>query len=210
MNDTISVLIVDDNPLMCLGLSETISVEPVLKVIGEAANGEEALAFLESNRPDVITMDYQMPGDNGIEVTRKIMAVYPEAKIILLSVYDSEEDIWNAVQAGAKGYLTKKAGSGRALLDAIQTVAGGKDYFPEELERKLNLRRGKPNLTRREHEMLELLAAGRSNKEMADILNISVATVKIHIMNLRGKLGAVDRTQAVVIAYKRGILHLDE
>lgn len=204
------VLVVDDNALMRMGLTGAISVEPGLVAAGEAANAEEALAFVRTHQPDVVTMDYQMPGADGVECTRNILAEFPKTKVVLLSVFDSEEDIWQAVKAGVKGYLTKKAGGVSDVISAIQEVARGGTYFPAAIAQKLELRRRQTDLTPREHEVLKLLADGHSNKELADALNISLATVKVHIANLREKLGALDRTQAVVIAYKKGILHLDD
>ncbi|QBG46846.1 response regulator transcription factor [Verrucomicrobia bacterium S94] len=207
----IRILVVDDNALMRLGLTEAIGIEPELEVAGEAGNSVEALEVFRREKPDVITMDYQMPGgESGIECTKKIRAEDPEAKVILLSVFDSEEDIYLAKQAGVKGYLTKKAGGVRDVIAAIQEVAAGGTYFPPQISAKLDNRLKQPDLTRREMEVLKLLADGNSNKEIGDVLNISLATVKLHIANLRDKLGAADRTQAVVFAYKRGILHLDD
>lgn len=210
MDKEIRILIVDDNPMMRFGLRGSLSTEPGLEVIGEAANGEEALVFVRENQPDVITMDYKMPGDNGVVVTEKILEEFPASNIILLSVFDSEEDIWKAVQAGVRGYLTKTAGDVDELIHAVKTVVGGGFFFPEAIARKLKERRSQPDLSPREMDILKLLADGNTNKEMAGILAISSETVKDHLSNLREKLGAVDRTQAVVMAYKKGILHLNE
>ncbi|MGJ8640819.1 MAG: response regulator [Opitutaceae bacterium] len=204
----IRVLVVDDNALLRLGLTETISIEPGLELVGSASNGEQALEKVRELQPDVITMDYQMPGMNGVECTRQIVEEFPGAKIILLSVFDSEEDIWKAQKAGVKGYLTKKAGEIEDVLEAIQEVAGGGSYYPSSIAQKLERRRQLKDLTEREMTVLELLAAGHSNKEIEDKLSISLPMVKLHIVNLREKLGAADRTQAVVQAFKRGILHL--
>ncbi|VGO11893.1 Response regulator protein VraR [Pontiella desulfatans] len=206
---TTTVLVVDDNALLRLGLTETISIEPGLEPVGAAANSEEALRLVRKLKPDVVTMDYQMPGESGIECTRKILAEFPETKVVLLSVFDSEEDIWKAVQAGVKGYLTKKAGEVEDVLEAIQEIAAGGTYFPAGIAQKLERRRGKESLTPREMQVLTELANGLSNKEIAEVLKISMPTVKLHIVNLREKLDAADRTQAVVHAFKRGILHLN-
>lgn len=210
MGKNIQILIVDDNPMMRFGLRGSLSTEAGLNVIGEAANGEEALAFVREHQPDVITMDFKMPGDNGVVVTEKILNAFPETKIILLSVFDSEEDIWKAVQAGVKGYLTKTAGDVDELIEAVKAVAAGRSYYPEAIAHKLKERRKMSDLSPREIEVLKLLAAGNSNKEIASMLHISGETVKAHLSNLREKLGAVDRTQAVVLAYQKGILHLNE
>ncbi|QBG46719.1 response regulator transcription factor [Verrucomicrobia bacterium S94] len=210
MDQCIRILIVDDNPMMRFGLRGSLSSEEGFKVIGEAASGEEALAFVREYRPDVVTMDYKMPGGNGIEATTEILKDVPETKIILLSVFDSEEDIWKAVQAGVCGYLTKTAGDVDELIDAVKTVAAGKEFYPEIIAQKLKERRKMSDLSPREVEVLKLLAAGHSNKEMAAALGISDETVKAHLANLRSKLGASDRTHAVVMAYEKGILHLNE
>ncbi|MDF7825179.1 response regulator transcription factor [Pontiellaceae bacterium B12227] len=211
MGKKVRVLVVDDNALMRLGLTEAIAIEPDLEVAGEAGNSEEALSMFRNTQPDVITMDYQMPGgETGIECTRNIISENPDAKVILLSVFDSEEDIYQAQRAGVKGYLTKKSGGVRDVISAIQEVAAGGSYFPAAIAAKLEKRLRQPDLTPREMDVLELLAEGNINKEIGDILGISLATVKLHMGNLLEKLNAADRTQVVVIAYKRGILHLDD
>lgn len=209
-NDTTRVLVVDDNALLRLGLSESIAIEPGLEAVGSAANCAEALNLYRKLKPDIVTMDYQMPDENGAECTRQIISEFPDAKIILLSVFDSEEDIWRAVQAGVKGYLTKKAGEVEDMMEAIHEVARGGTFFPAHIAKKLENRKKQAELTPRELEILQLLADGLSNKEMVEKLKISLPTVKLHIVNLRDKLGAADRTQAVVIAFKRGILQLDQ
>ena len=209
MENKIRILIVDDNPMMRMGLKGSLSCEPGMEVVGEASNGEDALLLVEEFRPDVITMDYQMPGYSGVVTTEKIKAKFPDANVILLSVFDSEEDILGAVRAGVKGYLTKKSGDIQELIDAVLTVSKGETYFPAAIAQKLKVRQEQPDLTARELQILKLLASGNSNKEMASELNISNETVKLHLSNLRDKLGAADRTQAVVLAYKKGILHLE-
>ncbi|MDF7824815.1 response regulator transcription factor [Pontiellaceae bacterium B12227] len=209
MAECTRVLVVDDNALLRLGLTETFKIEPGLEPVGQAANAVEALELVRKLKPDVVTMDYQMPGDNGVECTKNILAEFPETKIVLLSVFDSEEDIWKAVQAGVKGYLTKKAGEVEEVLEAVQEVAAGGTYFPASIAAKLEERSGKDDLTPREMEVLKLLAGGCSNKEIVEELGISLPTVKLHIINLREKLKAADRTQAVVHAFKRGIIHVD-
>ena len=210
MEKQIKILVVDDNPMMRFGLRGSLSSESGFEVIGEAANGAEALAFVRAHRPDVITMDYKMPGDNGVVTTENILREFPDANIILISVFDSEEDIWKAVQAGVKGYLTKTAGDVDELITAVKTVCDGGVFYPEAIAGKLRKRRRMSDLSPREIEVLRLLAAGNSNKEIASALAISNETVKAHLSNLREKLGAADRTQAVVLAYEKGILHLNE
>lgn len=210
MDNITRVLVVDDNGLMRRGLSETISVEPGLEVVGAAANAAQARELYRELRPDVVTMDYQMPGENGIQCTRKLVDEFPDARIILLSVCDAEEDIWRAVQAGVKGYLSKKTGEVDIVIDAITSVAMGETYFPAAIARKLERRKGQQDLTPRELQIIKLLANGNSNKDICSELDIALPTVKLHILNIRGKLDAVDRTEAVVKAFRRGILRLEE
>ncbi len=206
----IRVMVVDDNAMMRIGLTQTMTVEPGVTPVGAASNAEEALKMYREIRPDVVTMDYQMPGETGIECTRKILNEFPDAKIILFSVFESEEDIWSAVQAGVKGYLTKKASEVDELMEAINEVMQGREYFPAIILKKIESRRDKPELTAREIEVLQELAKGSSNQEILDSLNISLSTVKMHITHIREKLGAQDRTQAVVIACKQGLLRLED
>jgi len=204
----ISVMVVDDNSLLRLGLTEAINGEEDLAAVGEAENGEQALKLYPKLKPDVVTMDYQMPGDTGVATTRKITAEYPDAKIILLSVFEGEEDIWTAVQAGAKGYLTK-TGEIEEVLDAIREVAEGGNYFPAAIAQKLANREQRDTLTAREREVLELIVSGNSNKEIMVNLEISEGTVKLHVSHILEKLGAADRTQAAIMAVRQGIVHLD-
>ncbi|MDZ8117554.1 response regulator transcription factor [Pontiella agarivorans] len=206
----ISVLIVDDNAMMRIGLSQTMTVEPGVTPVGAASNGAEAFDMYLALRPDLVIMDYQMPYESGVDCSRRILKEDPEAKIIFFSVFESEEDIWNAVQAGVRGYLTKKASEVDELMEAIHEVARGGTYFPAGMLRKIERRKEKPELTPRERDVLKQLAEGRSNQEIVDALNISLPTVKMHIVHIREKLGAQDRTQAVVIACKQGLLRLEE
>lgn len=207
---TIKVMVVDDNDMMRRGLAETISVEPGMETVGTAANAEEALELYPKLKPDIVTMDYQMPGDNGIRCTRNLVESDPEAKVILLSVYDSEEDIWRAVQAGVKGYLSKKTGEVDVMIEAIQKVAAGEEFFPDNIQQKLEKRSEQKELTPREKEVLILLSTGNSNKDICDKMDLSLPTVKFHIRHLCDKLNATDRTDAVVKAFRKGILHIDE
>ncbi len=203
-------MIVDDNELLRYGLSGAINHAPGLILAGEASNSEEAIELYRIVEPDVVTMDYRMPGESGVECTRKILAYDPSAKIILFSVFESEEDVWNAIQAGVKGYLTKTLGAVKDMLEAIQEVASGGTYFPAGITKKIESRKQLTELTPRELEILKILGEGCSNQELMDHFHISLPTVKHHIKNIREKLGAADRTQAVVIAYKRGILRIEE
>ncbi|WP_136078422.1 response regulator [Pontiella desulfatans] len=209
MGKNTTVLIVDDNAMLRFGLAGAIGHEEGLEVVGEAASGADAYDLYAMLKPDVVTMDYKMPGEDGVECTRRIRADFPDARIILFSVFESEEDIWKAVKSGVKGYLTKNAGAVEDVMEAIHEVADGGTYFPALIAQKIEVRKQQEELTPRELEVLQLLGEGRSNKEILDHFDISLSTVKHHITNIREKLGAADRTQAVVIAYKRGILKVD-
>ncbi|MEM6884800.1 MAG: response regulator transcription factor [Verrucomicrobiota bacterium] len=204
----IRVLIVDDNSLLRLGLSEAIGGEGDLEVVGEAENGREARELFRELRPEVVTMDYQMPGETGVETTRQIISEYPEAVVILLSVFEGEEDVWSAEQAGAKGYLNKSAAIDE-VLEAIREVAAGNNYFPAAIAQKIAKREGRASLTARELEVLKLVVQGNSNKEIMHLLNISEGMTKLHVSNILSKLNAADRTQAAIMAVKQGIVHLE-
>lgn len=206
----IKVLVVDDNALLRFGLSESLSFVPGFEAAGTAGNAREALELYRQLKPDVVTMDYQMPDENGLECSQHILEEFPDARIILLSVFDAAEQVWNAVQIGVKGYLTKKAGEIEEVLDAIQEVASGGTYFPVQIANKLEQRKGQRGLTPRELDVLRLVVNGQGNKQIADALAISIHSVKQHVVNLREKLNAADRTQAVVEAIRRGIIQLDD
>ncbi|MEO0796235.1 MAG: response regulator transcription factor [Verrucomicrobiota bacterium] len=208
INKKTTVMVVDDNGLIRFGLIGAIDLESSLESVGSAEDADEAIELYRQVKPDVVTMDYRMPGKSGVDCTRELLAEFPDAKIILYSVYESEEEVWKAVQAGVKGYLTKTAGAVEDVMEAIHEVAKGATFFPASINEKIESRRQHQDLTPRELETLKLLGEGKSNKDIAEDLDIAPATVKIHIANIREKLGAVDRTQAVVIAYKRGILQV--
>ncbi|ADE54014.1 response regulator [Coraliomargarita akajimensis] len=210
MSEVIGVLVVDDNEMMRRGLCEAINLADGMEAVGAAESAMEALQLFRELKPDVVTMDYQMPGENGLKCTERILAEDPEAKVVLISVFDLEEDVWNAVQCGVVGYLTKKAGNAEILIDAIREVAAGEEFFPAVIAKKLNRRKEAKDLTDRELKVLELLARGCSNKEIMDEMNLTLTMVKYHIVQTREKLGALDRTQAVVKAFERGILKVQD
>jgi len=206
----ISVLIVDDNAVLRFGLAGAMALEEGLEAVGSAATAGEALELFRTLRPDVVTLDYRLPGEDGISCARRMLDEFPGAKIILFSVFEAQEDIWRAVQAGVKGYLSKNARDVEDVMEAIREVAAGGTFFPASIAQRLEQRMQHGQLTPREMDVLRLLPDGNSNKMIADILGISLPMVKFHVGNLREKLGAQDRTQVVAIAYKRGILHLHE
>jgi two-component system, NarL family, response regulator len=205
----IRVLIADDHPIVREGLHAVLSDQPDLEVVGQAASGAEAVTLALAHRPDVILMDLRMPGMNGVEAIAAIKAQWAEAHVIVLTTYDGDEDIYRALQTGAQAYLLKDTPRA-ALLEAIRAVARGQKRLPPEVAARLMERMSAEALTEREVDVLRLMARGRSNKAIGGELAITEGTVKFHVNNILGKLGADDRTQAVTIALQRGIIHLDE
>jgi two-component system, NarL family, response regulator len=205
----VRVLIADDHPIVREGLHAVLSDQPDLEVVGQAATGAEAVALALAARPDVILMDLRMPGMSGVEAIAALRAEWPEAHVLVLTTYDGDEDIYRALQTGAKAYLLKDTPRAE-LLEAIRAVARGQKRLPAEVAARLMERMSTEALTERELDVLRLMARGRSNKVIGAALSISEGTVKFHVNNILGKLAADDRTQAVTIALQRGILHLDE
>jgi len=202
------ILIVDDHVMIRLGLVEAINAESDFRVVGQAGNGEEALVIYQQCHPDVVVMDFQMPGADGAMATSRMRTLHPNAKVLLLSMYEGEEDIWRSVEAGACGYISKSGDVGD-LLSALRHVVNGDTYFPPAIAAKLNARRKRHSLSARELQVLKEIVAGRSNKEIISSMKISEATVKMHISNLLTKLGVLDRTQAAIEAVRQGIVHLE-
>jgi two-component system, NarL family, response regulator len=206
---SIRILIADDHPIVREGLHAVLSDQPDLEVVGQAASGTEAVTLTLAHRPDVILMDLRMPGMNGVDAIAAIRAQWAEAHVIVLTTYDGDEDIYRALQTGAQAYLLKDTPRAE-LLEAIRAVARGQKRLPPEVAARLMERMSAEALTQREIDVLRLMARGRSNKVIGAELAISEGTVKFHVNNILGKLGADDRTQAVTIALQRGIIHLDE
>lgn len=208
MSEMIRVLIVDDNALLRVGLRDTIGDEPDMIAVGEAWNGSEAVDRFRELLPNVVTMDYRMPGEDGLQATARILSEFPDALIVFLSIYEGEEDIWNAWQAGVRAYLSK-TDEPESVVEAIREVAAGNSYFPASIASKLETRKNRDSLTPRELEALGLIVAGNSNKEIMAALGLSASTVRVHVSNVLEKLGALDRTQAAITAVKQGIIHID-
>jgi DNA-binding NarL/FixJ family response regulator len=183
-----------------------ISTEPNLAVIAEAADGEEAIRRFESLRPDLVVMDLRMPGLSGHEVTRRIRQLDPVARVLMLSAFEGDTDIHVALEAGACGYVLKSV-TGEELIPAIHAVAAGKRWIPREVATRLKSRNSFEELTARELDVLEQLSRGRANKEIADTLGITEYTTKGHLKSILAKLRVADRTQAVIAAVQRGIIH---
>ncbi len=205
----IKVLLVDDHVLVRMGLTEAIEANPHMKVVGEASCAAELLSVYGEACPDVVVMDFRMPGGSGAEATAGLLKLHPQAKVLIMSVYEGEEDVWRAVSAGAMGYLSKGVDAAD-LVDAIAALAVGSRYFPARIAQKLETRKNRQALTKRESTVLEMLVQGLSNKEIAQDLSISLATVKLHVSNLFEKMGVEDRTQAAMAAVQRGVVHLDD
>jgi DNA-binding NarL/FixJ family response regulator len=208
MSEPIRIMVVDDHTVVRQGLVALLSTVPDLTVIAEAADGQEAVEAHRKYRPDVTLMDLRLPKLAGADAITRIRQESPSARIVVLTTFDGDEDIYRALQAGAKGYLLKGTDADE-LTATIRSVYAGKSRIPSFVAEKLAERMGGPALTTRELEVLKRIVAGRSNKEIAGDLHISEATVKTHINSLLSKLGVNDRTQAATTALQRGIVHLE-
>jgi DNA-binding NarL/FixJ family response regulator len=208
LTGTIRVLCVDDHPLVRKGIASIIASEPSMKLAGEAGNGREAVDKYRELQPDVVLMDLRMPDMDGVEATRQIRQINPDARIIALTSYDGDQDIYKAIEAGVRGYILKEMVHTK-VLDAIRTVHSGKRLMPQEVAERLSEYFPQVALTPREVEVLKYVARGMANKEIAHQLGTASGTVKMHVQNILAKLNASDRTHAVTIALERGILHLD-
>lgn len=202
------VLIVDDHPMIRAGLAATIEPEPDMAVVASASNGREALEQFRKHQPDVTLMDLKMPDMGGVDAIRSIRAEFPSARIIVLSTYQGDEDIFRALEAGAVTYLLKDM-LAEKMMDVIREVAGGGRPILPEVAQRLTGRMFQSALTSRETEVLQLVARGMRNKEIAAELKISGETVQGHVKNILAKLSVHDRTEAVAVAIRRGIVHLD-
>jgi two-component system NarL family response regulator len=202
------VLVVDDHALLRTGVANIINHDPGLQVIAEAGNGREAVDAFVRWRPDVTLMDLRMPEMEGVDAIRRIRAVDPQARVVVLTTYDADEDIARALEAGAKAYILKDIGA-HALVACIHDVLAGKTYLAPAAAAKLAERVTQVQLTPRELGTLRLMADGHSNKEIASALSISERTVKTHLGHLFEKLGVTSRTEAVRVATRRGLVRLD-
>jgi len=203
----IRILIADDHPVVREGLAAMIKRRTDMTVVAEANHGQEAVALFHQHQPDVVLMDLRMPEMDGVEAILTIREQTPEARVIVLTTYDTDEDIYRALRAGAKTYLLKDTPR-EELLDTIRAVAAGHTRVPSDVAAKLVERVSSETLTAREVEVLRLIVAGHSNREIATLLYISEGTVKTHINHILMKLGVSDRTQAVTTALKRGLVSL--
>jgi DNA-binding NarL/FixJ family response regulator len=208
MSDPIRIMIVEDHSIVRQGLVALLRTVPDFVIVAEAGDGRKAIEMYRQHQPDVTLMDLRLPQLNGVEAIGRIRLDYPHARIIVLTTFDGDEDIYRALQAGARGYLLKGMTTDE-LVEAIRSVYAGKSRIPAPVAERLAERMSAPILTARETEVLHLIVGGNSNKEIASALSISEATVKTHINSLLSKLGVTDRTQAATTALQRGIVHLD-
>ena len=204
----IRVMLVDDHPAFRKGMVALIESEPDLQVVAETGDGREALEVYCQKKPDVVLMDLRLPGMGGVEATIAIRKEFPDARVIVLTTFETDEDIYRAIQSGAKSYLLKDTPDDE-LATAIRSVHAGKQILSEKLSRRLSERQQRPELSRREIEVLELLIKGRSNKEIGSALFLCEDTVKAHFKTLFSKLKVQDRTEAAISAIRLGIVHLE-
>lgn len=204
---TIRIMIIDDHPVVRAGLASMLSTQPDIDVVASASSGEEALALLDTIAPDVILMDLRMPGMSGLDAMRLINSRLDPPRIIVLTSYDTDEDIYQCVGAGAHGYILKDAPQDR-LLEAIKVVKNKGRYFPADIASRLTERMARSNLTPREHQVLQLVAKGCTNKEIGRAFGISDNTARNHVNSIIEKLEVSDRTEAATIAMRQGLVSL--
>jgi DNA-binding NarL/FixJ family response regulator len=205
--NTIRVMIVDDHPAMRIGLAALLERVAGLTIVAIAADGAEAVHLFHQHRPDVTLMDLRMPVMDGISATKKLLCEVPEARIVILTCCDGDEDVYRGLRAGAKSYILKDTAI-ENLVGVIQAVYRGGSSFSQEIASKLADRVHGSDLTERELEVLGEMSKGKTNEEIASNLNIAPGTVKTHVNHLLSKLQVADRTQAVIVAIKRGFVHL--
>lgn len=204
----IRILIVDDHPVVRAGLASMLGTRAELEVIGAAPSGEDGLRMVQEHRPDVLLLDLRMPGKSGVDVLLALKAAGASVRVIIVTNYETDEDIYRAVQAGAQGYLLKNA-SLREMLEAIRAVHAGQRYIPRHIASRLAERMVRTDLTARELEILKLLAKGPTNKQIGHALGISDNTVRNHVLKILEKLEVSDRTEAATIAIQRGLITVE-
>jgi len=203
----IRVLVVDDHPIVRVGIAAIINARPDMITVAQTGTAEESIQLFEEHRPDITLMDLRLPGMSGVDAIRAIRVRHPNACFVVLTTYEGDEDIYQAMEAGARAYVIKGMPH-EALTDALRRVHAGGRFLPPPVSRALASRTPDSDLSSREREVLSLLAHGRTNKEIAAELGITVATVKCHVSVILMRLQATDRTQAVVTALQRGLVHL--
>lgn len=201
------VLVVDDHPVVRFGLAAIVSTQPDMVVVAQAGTGEESLDLFRRHQPDITLMDLRLPGMSGVEAIRAIRKEFPASRFIVLTTYEGDEDIHNAIDAGAQAYVLKGM-SQAELLKAIRAVRSGLKFIPERVRKTLDSRPPSSELSSREMEVLRLIVKGLSNKQIAETLGITEGTVKWHVNIILSLLNVSDRTQAAVAALQRGIIHI--
>jgi two-component system NarL family response regulator len=207
MTNQLKVMLVDDHYLVRMGLASIIALEPDMTVCAEAATGEQALALFRVHNPDVALIDQRLPGMTGAETTQKIRAEFPGARVLVVSTYACDEEIYQALQVGAMGFLSKSV-QREELTQAIRKAASGRRHITPDVAALLAEEMSRSRLSSRELDVLRLLVGGRRNREIASNLDISEGTVKLHVSSILGKLAVADRTEAVTVALQRGIVQL--
>jgi len=201
------VILADDHPVVRDGLAAIINQQPDMQVVAEAADGEEAIALFHREQPNVMVLDLRMPKCDGVAVVEQVLGVNPKARLLIMTTFDGDEDIFRCLSQGAKGYLLKDSPR-QEILNAIRAVSQDQPYTSSSIAAKALQRMTKPNLTKREVDVIQLLAQGRSNKDIARRLSITEGTAKTHVKSILLKLDAISRTEAVAVAHKRGLVHL--
>lgn len=201
-------MIVDDHPAFRMGLAALVGSQPDMVVVAETGDGREAVTLFDKHRPDVVLMDLRLPGFSGVEATMAIRKDHPKARIIVITTFDCDEDIYRAIQSGAQSYLLKDM-SRDEIVGTIRDVHAGKARLPSGVANRLAQRMSRPDINPREMEVLQLLVKGRSNKEIATALHVSEDTVKFRLKSLFAKLDVQDRTEAAISAIRHGIVHLE-
>lgn len=207
MTSKMKIMLVDDHYLVRMGLASIIALEPDMTVCAEAATGPQAIAQFRIHNPDVSLIDQRLPGMTGSETTQKIRAEFPGARILVLSTYACDDEIYRALQCGAMGYLSKSV-QREELIQAIRKVFSGRRHITPEVAALLAEGMSRSRLSSRELDVLRLLVGGKRNREIASTLDITEGTVKLHVSSILGKLAVADRTEAVTVALQRGIVQL--
>ena len=204
---TINVVVVDDHPFMRIGVSAILRAQPDMSIVGEAATAAEAIAAYRQHVPDLVVIDLGLPDDSGLNVIRSVRSRYPDARFVVLTNSEGDEDIHQALTAGARGYVVKGMAH-QLLVEAVRRVARGERYLPRPIAKTLDMRDPNSDLTPREREVLAQVVKGRTNKEIGAELGITEGTVKRHMGEILSRLEVSDRTQAVITALRRGLAHL--
>jgi two-component system, NarL family, response regulator len=205
----VRILIVDDHPVVRAGLASMLGTQESLDVVGAAWNGQEAFALIERFRPQVMLLDLRMPGMNGIETLQALRSHRDPPRVLVLTNFETDEDVYRAVRAGAQGYLLKST-TQQEMVEAIITVASGRCHFPPHIVSRLAHRMSRSNLTAREREILEMMSKGLTNKQIGTALEISAITARNHVNNIIEKLEVADRTEAVTTAIQQGLLEVHD